>query len=64
MNAMGDPSERTGVVLTQVGGPDDLDAVRPYLRSFFSDPDLIRLPAWLKPLQPAFAWSLATLRAP
>lgn len=61
---MRDHSERTGVVLTQVGGPDDLDAVRPYLRSFFSDPDLIRLPAWLKPLQPAFAWSLATLRAP
>ncbi|HXW52227.1 MAG TPA: ferrochelatase [Candidatus Acidoferrales bacterium] len=55
---------RTGVVLTQVGGPDDLRSVRPYLRSFFSDPDLIRLPHWLKPLQGAFAWSLATLRAP
>jgi ferrochelatase len=55
---------RTGVVLTQVGGPDDLAAVRPYLRSFFSDPDLIRFPKWLKPLQGAFAWSLATARAP
>jgi ferrochelatase len=54
----------TGVLLTQVGGPDNLDAVRPYLRSFFSDPDLIRLPKWMKPLQGAFAWSLATLRAP
>ena len=59
-----DTLAQTGVVLTQVGGPDDLAAVRPYLRSFFSDPDLIRLPRWLKPLQGAFAWSLATARAP
>jgi ferrochelatase len=64
MNMQPDALERTGIVLTQVGGPDDLAAVRPYLRSFFSDPDLIRLPKWLKPLQPAFAWSLATMRAP
>ncbi len=55
---------KTGVILTQVGGPDNLDAVRPYLRSFFSDPDLIRLPKWMKPLQGAFAWSLSTFRAP
>jgi protoporphyrin/coproporphyrin ferrochelatase len=59
---MADP--KTGVVLTQVGGPENLAAVRPYLRSFFSDPDLIRLPKWMKPLQGAFAWSLSTLRAP
>jgi ferrochelatase len=57
-------STRTGVILTQVGGPDDLRSVRPYLRSFFSDPDLIRLPRWLKPLQGAFAWSLSAFRAP
>ncbi|MBV8203751.1 MAG: ferrochelatase [Candidatus Eremiobacteraeota bacterium] len=64
MNMQPDALPRTGVVLTQVGGPDDLAAVGPYLRSFFSDPDLIRLPRWLKSLQPAFAWSLATFRAP
>jgi protoporphyrin/coproporphyrin ferrochelatase len=57
-------NQKTGVILTQVGGPDDLRAVRAYLRSFFSDPDLIRLPKWMKPLQGAFAWSLSTLRAP
>ncbi len=56
--------ERTGVILTQVGGPDNLASVRPYLQSFFSDPDLIRLPRWLKPMQRAFAWSLAAVRAP
>jgi ferrochelatase len=61
-SAQSDP--RTGVILTQVGGPDDLAAVQPYLQSFFSDPDLIRLPKWLKPLQKAFAWSLSNARAP
>jgi len=55
---------RTAVVLTQVGGPDDQAAVQPYLRSFFSDPDLIRLPRRLKSLQGVFAWSLASVRAP
>ena len=55
---------QTGVILTQVGGPDDLASVRPYLQSFFSDPDLIRLPRRLKPLQKALAWSLAAARAP
>ena len=55
---------KTGVILTQVGGPDNLASVQPYLQSFFSDPDLIRLPKWLKPFQKTFAWSLSTARAP
>jgi protoporphyrin/coproporphyrin ferrochelatase len=54
----------TGIILTQVGGPDDQASVQPYLQSFFSDPDLIRLPGWLKPFQRVFAWSLSTARAP
>ena len=54
---------RTGIILTQVGGPDDLASVKPYLQSFFSDPDLIRLPRWLRPFQRTLAWSLATARA-
>jgi ferrochelatase len=56
--------DTTGIVLTQVGGPDNLESVQPYLQSFFSDPDLIRLPRWLKRFQKAFAWSLSTARAP
>jgi len=56
--------QKEAVVLTQVGGPDDLAAVKPYLQSFFSDPDLIRLPRWMKPLQSLFAWALASARAP
>ena len=57
-------SPDTAVVLTQVGGPDDLASVKPYLQSFFSDPDLIRLPIWMKPFQGLFAWALASARAP
>ena len=60
----GGAAPATAVVLTQVGGPDDLASVKPYLQSFFSDPDLIRLPWWMKPLQGLFAWSLASARAP
>ncbi len=42
----------TGVLLLNLGGPDSLDAVRPFLYNLFSDRDIIRLgPAFLqKPL--------------
>lgn len=36
---------RTAVVLFNLGGPDSLRAVRPYLRNLFSDPAIIGLPA-------------------
>ena len=34
----------TGVLLLNMGGPDTLDAIRPFLRNLFSDRDIIRLP--------------------
>jgi ferrochelatase len=37
---------RTAVVLMNLGGPDSLDAVAPFLTNLFSDPAIIRLP-WL-----------------
>jgi protoporphyrin/coproporphyrin ferrochelatase len=37
---------RTAVVLMNLGGPDSLDAVEPFLFNLFSDPAIIRLP-WL-----------------
>jgi ferrochelatase len=42
----------TGVLLLNLGGPDSLDAVRPFLYNLFSDRDIIKLgPAFLqKPL--------------
>ncbi|MGK7878164.1 MAG: ferrochelatase [Xenococcaceae cyanobacterium] len=52
---------RVGVLLLNLGGPDELDDVRPFLFNLFSDPEIIRLPfPWLqKPL----AWMISTLRA-
>lgn len=33
-----------GIVLLQLGGPDSLDSVEPFLYNLFSDPDIIDLP--------------------
>src|SRR5687767_12970861 len=37
-------SERIAVVLLNLGGPDSLDAVEPFLYNLFSDPDIIDFP--------------------
>jgi ferrochelatase len=37
-------SERVGVVLFQLGGPDSLEAVEPFLYNLFCDPDIIDFP--------------------
>jgi len=52
---------RVGVLLLNLGGPDQLEDVRPFLFNLFSDPEIIRLPfSWLqKPL----AWLISTSRA-
>lgn len=43
--------ERTAVLLLQMGGPDSLEAVEPFLRNLFSDRDIIRIgPSVLQPL--------------
>jgi len=52
----------TGVVLLNMGGPDSLNAVRPFLARLFSDKALIRLPA-APVTQPLFAWVMSGLRA-
>jgi protoporphyrin/coproporphyrin ferrochelatase len=52
---------RVGIVLFNLGGPDNLDAVEPFLRNLFSDPAIIFLPALVrKPL----ARFIAGRRAP
>lgn len=38
---MAEGEKRVGVVLFQLGGPDSLDAVEPFLRNLFLDPDII-----------------------
>ena len=54
-------TDRVGVLLLNLGGPEQLEDVRPFLFNLFSDPEIIRLPVpWLqKPL----AWLISTLRA-
>lgn len=52
----------TGVVLLNMGGPDCLEAVRPFLFNLFSDREIIRLgPSFL---QRPIAWWIARKRAP
>ena len=56
-------SNKTAVVLLQLGGPDSLDAVEPFLYNLFCDPDIIDLPGaflFRKPL----ARLISSKRAP
>jgi len=41
---LGDTALRVGVVLFQLGGPDTLEAIEPFLFNLFCDPDIIDLP--------------------
>lgn len=42
---------KTAVLLLQMGGPDSLEAVEPFLRNLFSDRDIIRIgPPFFQPL--------------
>ncbi len=52
-----------GIVALNLGGPDSLDAVEPFLRNLFADPDVIQL-GWARPLQPFLARFIARRRAP
>ena len=55
-------SDKTAVLLLQMGGPDSLEAVEPFLLNLFSDRDIIRIgPAFLQPLIARF---IARRRAP
>lgn len=39
---------KIAIILFNLGGPDSLAAVQPFLRNLFSDPAIIGLPAWLR----------------
>jgi protoporphyrin/coproporphyrin ferrochelatase len=51
---------RVGVLLLNLGGPDELRDVRPFLFNLFSDPEIIRLP--IAALQKPLAWMISTMR--
>ena len=44
-------SPKVAIVLLQMGGPYNQDLIKPFLINLFSDPDIIRLPFFIKPLQ-------------
>src|SRR5437868_608757 len=50
------------VVLLQLGGPDSLAAVEPFLYNLFSDPDIIDFP-FARLARPALARLISTRRA-
>ncbi|ERN42022.1 ferrochelatase [Rubidibacter lacunae KORDI 51-2] len=52
---------RVGVLLLNLGGPDTLEDVRPFLYNLFSDPEIIRLP--FRQLQGPLAWFISSSRA-
>lgn len=52
---------RVGVLLLNLGGPEQLKDVRPFLYNLFADPEILRLPfAWM---QKPFAGLISTMRA-
>ncbi len=52
---------RTAIVLFNLGGPDSLEAVRPFLFNLFNDPAIIRVPSLLRSMIAAL---IARRRAP
>lgn len=51
---------KIGVILMNMGGPDSLEAVRPFLYNLFSDHEIIRIP---RLIQKPVAWLIAKTRA-
>lgn len=45
---MADPHKKTAVVLFNLGGPDSLDSVEPFLYNLFSDPAILRVPGFFR----------------
>lgn len=56
--------EKIGVLLLNLGGPETLDDVQPFLYNLFADPDIIRLPRLVRFLQGPLAQFISVLRAP
>ena len=60
---MNGAQDRTAVVLFNLGGPDDLASVEPFLVNLFSDREIIELPFGAA-LQPLMARLIARMRGP
>ncbi len=55
--------KKVGVVLFQLGGPDSLEAVEPFLYNLFCDPDIIPLGPLGAVLRRPLAWWISTHRS-
>jgi len=54
---------KIAIILFNLGGPDSLEAVQPFLRNLFSDPAIIGLPTWLRLPLASFIASRRTPKA-
>ncbi|XP_049360629.1 ferrochelatase-2, chloroplastic isoform X2 [Solanum verrucosum] len=55
---------KIGVLLLNLGGPETLEDVQPFLFNLFADPDIIRLPRLFRFLQRPLAQFISVARAP
>jgi ferrochelatase len=58
------PPTKLGVLLLNLGGPENQDDVEGFLYNLFADPDIIRLPKFVSGLQKPLATLLSKRRAP
>jgi len=61
-NEPGVNGDSIGVVLFQLGGPDSLEAIQPFLYNLFSDPDIIDFP-FARRARPTLARLISSRRA-
>ena len=52
-------SKKTAIVLFNLGGPDSLKAVKPFLFNLFNDKNIITLPSFFRYL---IAWFISSRR--
>ncbi|KAL0332584.1 UNVERIFIED_CONTAM: Ferrochelatase-2, chloroplastic [Sesamum calycinum] len=57
-------NDKIGVLLLNLGGPETLDDVQPFLFNLFADPDIIRLPRLFRFLQTPLAQFISVVRSP
>lgn len=63
MNQPNTPEGGVAVVVLNMGGPDRLESVEPFLANLLADPALIRLPFFMRPFQGGFARFIARRRS-
>ena len=63
MESLVNPKKKFGIVFFNMGGPKDLDSIRPFLYNLFSDNEIINLPRFISPFQKPLAWMIAKFRS-